>query len=179
MYSLCFDQIDVGFPSCLEIHDPWRDIMATPYVPWRSQRTAYGTGIHLDQSVANAFRDHRATLLITLTDIHSLRLHSKGLVSREQLEHAQLPALTPNEKKVHLFDQCHWGQAQEQSWGCSHFKFLDILNSDLEFLYMFADSIWNSYLRRKCQINNFGGSTMKKLSYFNWKVESASICQTQ
>ena len=82
-------------------------IAATPatYVPWRSQRTAYGTGIHLDQSVADAFRYYRATLLITLTDIHSLanRLSdSKGLVSREQLEHAQLLTLTPTEKKVHL-----------------------------------------------------------------------------
>ena len=54
----------------------------------------------------NAFRRYRDDLLIAVTDVHILAnsLYSKGLISREQLEYAQLLALTPSERKVHLFD---------------------------------------------------------------------------
>ena len=54
----------------------------------------------------DAFRDYRDVLLTAVTDVHILAnsLYSKGLISQEQLEHAQLLALTPSERKVHLFD---------------------------------------------------------------------------
>ena len=128
--------------------------MATPvpYVPWR---TPYGSRIHLDQSVATAFRDHRATLLVALTvsGIHVLAnsLCSVGLISREQLEHVQLLALTPNERKVHLFDAV---EARLRTNPKDFLTFLDVLNSDCnsEGLYIFANSIWTSYLRHKVRL---------------------------
>ena len=126
--------------------------MATPvpYVPWR---TPYGSRIHLDQSVATAFRDHRATLLVALTDIYVLAnsLYSEGLISQEQLKHAQLLALTPKERKVHLFDAI---EARLRTNPKDFLTFLDVLNSDSEFegLYIFAESIWTSYLRRKVRL---------------------------
>ena len=57
-------------------------------------------------AAGDAFREHRDDLLMAVTDVHILAnsLYSKGLISREQLEHAQLLALTPSERKVKLFD---------------------------------------------------------------------------
>ena len=57
-------------------------------------------------AAGDVFRERRADLLTAVTDVDVLAnsLYSKVLISREQLEHAQLPALTPSERKVKLFD---------------------------------------------------------------------------
>ena len=91
----------------------------------------------------DAFREHRDTLLTAVTDVHILAnsLYSKGLISREQLEHAQLPALTPNERKVKLFDAV---EARLRSNPGDIDTLLDILDDD-PLLQIFSKKIKSSY----------------------------------
>ena len=104
--------------------------------------------IRLGNCAGDAFRKHRDTLLTAVTDVHILAnsLYSKGLISREQLEHAQLIVLTPNERKVKLFD------AIEARLGSNPDDFrtlLDILYSD-PLLMIFAQKIESSYRCKVC-----------------------------
>ena len=91
----------------------------------------------------DAFREHRDTLLTAVTDVHILAnsLYSKGLISREQLEHAQLPALTPSERKVKLFDAV---EARLRSNPDDIGTLQDILDDD-PLLQIFSKKIKSSY----------------------------------
>ena len=99
----------------------------------RAQRAAAG----------DAFRERRADLLTAVTNVHVLAnsLYSEGLISREQLEHAQLLALTPSQKKVHLFDAI---EARLRSNPEDIYALTDILRSD-PLLQIFVEKIWSSY----------------------------------
>ena len=79
-----------------------------------------------------------------MTDVHiqANSLYSKGLVSQEQLEHVQLLALTPNEKKVHLFDAI---EARLRSNYRDIYTLREILNSD-PLLDIVGEKILSSYL---------------------------------
>ena len=91
----------------------------------------------------DAFRKHRDNLLVAVTDVHILAnsLYSRGLVSREQLEHAQLLALTPSERKVHLFDAI---EARLRSKLGDFCTLLSVLNGD-PLLEMFVEKINSTY----------------------------------
>ena len=82
---------------------------------------------------------------MAVTDIHILAnsLYSRGLISREQLEHAQLPALTPSERKVHLFDAI---EARLRSKPEVFHTLLDVFKGD-PLLQIFVGRIQNSYLK--------------------------------
>ena len=99
--------------------------------------------INWRNSASDAFREHRDTLLTAVTDVHILAnsLYSKGLISREQLEHAQLPALTPNERKVKLFDAV---EARLGSNPDDIDTLQDILDDD-PLLQIFSKKIKTSY----------------------------------
>ena len=94
-------------------------------------------------AAGDAFREHRDTLLTAVTDVPILAnsLYSKGLISREQLEHAQLPALTPNERKVKLFDAV---EARLRSNPNDIGTLQDILDDD-PLLQIVSKKIKNSY----------------------------------
>ena len=96
----------------------------------------------------DAFREHRDTLLTAVTDVHILAnsLYSKGLISREQLEHAQLPALTPNERKVKLFDAV---EARLRSNPDDIYTLQDILDDD-PLLQIFSKKIKSSCYSKVC-----------------------------
>ena len=113
---------------------------------WK-QALYMGIGISVEErrrAAGDAFRVHRDALLIAVADVHILAnsLYSKGLISREQLEHAQLLALTPNERKVHLFDAI---EARLRSNPEDINTLCDILRSD-PLLQTLAEKIYMSSL---------------------------------
>ena len=96
-------------------------------------------------AAGDAFRKHRDDLLTAVTDVHILanNLYSKELISREQLEHAQLLALTPSERKVHLFDAI---EARLRSKLGDFCTLLSVLNGD-PLLEMFVEKINGTYVQ--------------------------------
>ena len=107
-----------------------------------------GLQIGLGDCAGDTFRKYRDTLLTAVTDVHILAnsLYSEGLISREQLEHAQLPALTPNERKVKLFDAV---EARLRSNPGDIYTLLNILDDD-PLLQIFSKKIKTSYHSKVC-----------------------------
>ena len=108
----------------------------------------------------DAFRKLRDDLLTAVNDVHVLanNLYSRGLISREQLEHAQLLALTPSERKVHLFDAI---EARLRSKPYDLYTLLDILKSD-PLLQIFIEKIRSSYRKVTISVvdNNINFSSL-------------------
>ena len=129
---------------------------ATPPVVQYSTLALPRTGVQdpiLTESVraeeaGEAFRGHRATLLIAVTDplILANSLYSSRIVSRETLDRVKLPMLTPTEKNMEIFDAI---EAQIKTNLSSFCTLIDILNSDSQ-LHIFAGRLQQSY--GKCYI---------------------------
>ena len=104
---------------------------------WRDRCSAAGDG----------FRKHRDDLLTAVTDVHVLAnsLYSKGLISREQLEHAQLLALTPSERKVHLFDAIE--ARLRSNYEDLYTLLFGVLKGD-PLLDILVNKIWSSYFQK-------------------------------
>ena len=124
--------------------------------PWRLSR--YGNNIDCEVA-GEAFRRHRDGLLIAVIDTLILAncLYSKGIISHETLERAKLLTLTSSEKNVHLFEAI---EARIRTNSDDFLTLLDVLNSDLLQLRVFAERIWNSYrgcvevcLCRPCRVH--------------------------
>ena len=96
-------------------------------------------------AAGDVFREHRTDLLTAVTDVHVLAnsLYSKGLISREQLEHAQLPALTPSERKVKLFDAI---EARLRSKSEDLGTLLDVFKGD-PLLKIFVNNIQYQFIQ--------------------------------
>ena len=130
---------------------------ATPPVVQSSMLALPRTGVRdpiLTESVraeeaGEAFRGHRAALLIAVTNplILANSLYSSGIVSRETLDRVKLPVLTPTEKNMEIFDAI---EAQIKTNLSSFCTLIDILNSDSQ-LHVFAGQLQQSY--GKCYIS--------------------------
>ena len=95
------------------------------------------------KEAGEAFREHRAALLIAVTDplILANSLYSSRIISREILDRVRLPMLTSTEKNMDIFDAI---EAQIRT-NPSHFStLLDILNNDPQ-LCMFTERVQQSY----------------------------------
>ena len=95
------------------------------------------------EEAGEAFREHRAALLIAVTDplILANSLYSSGIISREILGRVRLPMLTPTEKNMDIFDAV---EAQIKT-NPSHFStLLEILNNDPQ-LCIFTERLQQSY----------------------------------
>ena len=98
------------------------------------------------EEAGETFREHRAVLLIAVTDslILADNLYSYNVISRETLDRVKLPTLTPNEKKMELFDAV---EARIQTNPSDFGTLCDILRSD-PLLCIFAERLQQSY--REC-----------------------------
>ena len=117
--------------------------------PWKSAKTK---GADLDPSAAReAFQVHRDALFTAVTDALPLAnsLYSEGIISRDQLNHAQLVGVALEEKKVKLFGAI---EARLRSNPEDFPTLLDVLDSD-PHLYVFPERIWSSYLHCKVCLN--------------------------
>ena len=95
------------------------------------------------EEASEAFREHRAALLVAVTDplILANSLYSRKIISRETLNRVKLLTLTPTEKNMEIFDAI---EAQIKTSPSSFHTLLDILNDDLQ-LHMFAGRLQQSY----------------------------------
>ena len=124
------------------------------------------------EEAGETFREHRAVLLIAITDslILANNLYSSNIISRETLDRVKLPTLTPNEKKMELFDAI---EARIQTNPSDFGTLCDILKSD-PLLCIFAERLQQSY--RECyKINRVLWNTYLTLSmhvtltrFMNW-----------
>ena len=95
------------------------------------------------EEAGEAFREHRAALLIAVTDpiILANSLYSSRIISREILDRVKLPTLTPTEKNMDIFDAV---EAQIKTNPSSFHTLLDIFNDD-SHLHPFAGRLQQSY----------------------------------
>ena len=92
---------------------------------------------------SEAFRKHRADLLVAVTDplILANSLYSYSIISRETLNRVKLLTLTPAEKNMEIFDAI---EAQIKTNPSSFVTLLDILNDDSQ-LCIIAGQLQQSY----------------------------------
>ena len=81
--------------------------------------------------------------VITECDILPLanNLYSNGIISQANLSHAEMTTLTPQDRKVHLFDAI---EARIRSKPEGFLTLLDILDSELVF-HDHAMKLWEAY----------------------------------
>ena len=98
------------------------------------------------EEAGEAFREHRADLLVAVTDplILANSLYSSRIISQETLDRVQLPTLTPRSGNVGLFDAIESRIKTNPSDFCT---ILDIFSSDSQ-LHIFAERLQRSY--REC-----------------------------
>ena len=103
-------------------------------------------------TAVDVFQYYRDTLNDAITSDEILRLanelFSKGIISRGNLDHAQLIGVLPTEKKVHLFDAI---EARIRSHPEDFCTVLDILNREPVYRDI-AKNIWNVYSAMVCAV---------------------------
>ena len=106
--------------------------------PWWSCSVVAGVAVDVFQSYRNTLND-----AITNDDILRLAnaLYSKGIISRENLDHALLTGVVATKKKVHLFDAI---EARIRSHSSDFLTVLDILYGDSVHRDI-TMRIWESY----------------------------------
>ena len=100
------------------------------------------------EEAGEAFREHRADLLVAVTDplILANSLYSSRIISREALDRVKLPTLTSTEKNMETLDAIESRIKTNPSSFCT---VLNILSSDAQ-LHMFAEQIRLSYGESYC-----------------------------
>ena len=113
-----------------------------------NQRVAAGEILHADaqldpEATGEAFREHRADLLIAVSDplILANSLYSKRIISRETLDQTLLPSLTISNKNFILLDAI---EARIRTHPSDFLTLLTILDQDA-CLCIFAERLRNSY----------------------------------
>ena len=95
------------------------------------------------EEASEAFREHRADLLIAVTDplILANSLYAKRIISRETLDHVMFKAHTPAEKNMPIFDAV---EARIKTNPSDFSTVLDILSGNPQ-LHIFARCLQQSY----------------------------------
>ena len=95
------------------------------------------------EEAGEAFREHRAALLVAVTDplILANSLYSKRVISRDILEQIKLPSSTDSAKNFILLDAI---EARIRTCSSDFLALLAILESDAQ-LCVFAEDLRNSY----------------------------------
>ena len=95
------------------------------------------------EATGEAFQEHRADLLIAISDplILANSLYSKRIISRETLDQTLLPSLTVSNKNFILLDAI---EARFRTHPSDFLTLLTILDHDAH-LCIFAEGLRNSY----------------------------------
>ena len=122
-------------------------VASAPIAPLASPSTR-GQDLTLTNSIqaeeaGEAFREHRAALLVAVTDplILANSLYSKRVISRDILEQIKLPSSTDSAKNFILLDAI---EARIRTYSSDFLALLAILGSDTQ-LCVYAEKLRNSY----------------------------------
>ena len=122
-----------------------------PWLKWLTLSPTVSRHVNADKAV-DVFQSYRDSLNDAITSDGILRLanalYSKGIISRENLDHAMLIGVLPTEKKVHLFDAI---EARIRSHPEDFITFLNILYSDTVYSDL-AEKIWEDYMSQVCAV---------------------------